>query len=174
MSQLDIQKVPEPDDRTLPIFKELNEIADRIRIHAYNLFSRRGGGDGHALDDWLAAEHELCWPAAEFVETDEKFEISVALAGFKPSEITLTATPREIIVKATHEQAKKGESEEGAAKLRWSEFHANDVLRRVDLPRSVDVDMVTADLQNGLLTITAPIAESKKSERKKVEISTTS
>jgi hypothetical protein len=30
-----------------------------IRIRAYDLYERRGAGDGHALDDWLQAEDEV-------------------------------------------------------------------------------------------------------------------
>jgi hypothetical protein len=30
-----------------------------IRIRAYDLYERRGAGDGHALDDWLQAEYEV-------------------------------------------------------------------------------------------------------------------
>jgi hypothetical protein len=32
---------------------------DLIRRRAYDLYERNGGVDGHALDDWLAAEAEL-------------------------------------------------------------------------------------------------------------------
>jgi hypothetical protein len=30
-----------------------------IRIRAYDLYERRGAGDGHALDDWLQAEYDV-------------------------------------------------------------------------------------------------------------------
>ena len=30
-----------------------------IRIRAYDLYERRGGRDGHTLDDWLQAEYEV-------------------------------------------------------------------------------------------------------------------
>jgi hypothetical protein len=30
-----------------------------IRLRAYDLYERRGAGDGHALDDWLRAEYEV-------------------------------------------------------------------------------------------------------------------
>jgi hypothetical protein len=36
-----------------PIFEH------EIRLRAYDLFLRRGKGDGHALDDWLEAECEV-------------------------------------------------------------------------------------------------------------------
>lgn len=161
MPQLDVQKVPSAEDRTLPVFDELDKLADRIRLGAYNLFARRGASDGAALDDWLAAEREICWPPAKLVERDGAFVLELALAGFEPAEIAVTATPREIIVKAAHEHAKKSDGE-GDAKLRWSEFRSDNVLRRVELPRAVDVDKITAGLMNGLLTITAPQAQERR------------
>ena len=35
------------------------EIQDRIRQRAYELYEARGKGDGHDLDDWLLAETEV-------------------------------------------------------------------------------------------------------------------
>ena len=32
---------------------------DRVATRAYELYLRRGGGDGRDLDDWLEAEREL-------------------------------------------------------------------------------------------------------------------
>lgn len=157
MPQLDVQKATSAEDRALPVFAEFDRLAHRIRLEAYNLFARRGAGEGGALDDWLAAEREICWPAAKLIERDGAFVLEVALAGFDPAEIGVTATPQEIIVKAAHEHAKKSDGE-GDANLRWSEFRSDNVLRRVELPLAVDVDKITASFKNGLLTITAPQA----------------
>jgi len=35
------------------------ELEDRIRNRAYNLYERRGYGEGKALDDWLEAKAEV-------------------------------------------------------------------------------------------------------------------
>ena len=32
---------------------------ERVALRAYELYLERGGGDGLAMDDWLAAEREL-------------------------------------------------------------------------------------------------------------------
>jgi HSP20 family protein len=159
MAELNVQKVPSAEDRSLPIFAEFEKLADRIRLQAYNLFARRGGSAGKALDDWLAAEHEICWPAAELVERDDAFALQVALAGFAPGDVTITSTPREVIVKAARKSEKGSESQE----LKWSEFRSNDVYRRVELPADVDVAKVTASLKDGLLKIVAPKAAAKTS-----------
>lgn len=170
MAEINIQKVSDIKDRSLPVFEELDRLAERIRLQAYNLFARRGEGDGHALDDWLAAEREVCWPSAELVEREEEFVLKVALAGFESKDIDVTATPREIIVKARHEQESESTNEE-EGKCRWTEFRSNDVFRRVSLPAAVDVEKVSSSLSNGLLEIVAPRAKTASKAAKKVEVS---
>ena len=170
MEDIKIQKVTDIEDRSLPVFGELDRLADRIRLQAYNLFAGRGAGDGHALDDWLAAEREVCWPSAELIERDKEFVLKVALAGFEPKDIDLTATPREVIVKASRKQQSQS-TEEGEDERRWSEFRSNDVFRRVVLPTDVDVEKVSASLKNGLLEIMAPRAKTTAKSARKVEVS---
>lgn len=172
MASLNIQKVSEPEDRSLPIFAEFDQLADRIRARAFNLFNGRGCRHGHAMDDWLRAEREICWPAAELSERDDEYELDVALAGFEPADIDITATPSELIVKARHEsKSKKKEKREGA-KIRWSEFKSEDVYRHIELPEAVDVGHITAHFDNGLLKIMAPKIKEKKEASKQIKIST--
>ena len=87
MADIRIEKVKAAEDRALPVFAEVEQVLDQMRLRAYELFAGRGFEEGHALDDWLAAEHEICWPAAEFVENDADFVLSMALAGFEPDDI---------------------------------------------------------------------------------------
>lgn len=156
MSDVKVQKVTDPERQALPVFKEMESIFERIRARAFDMFSGRGFGDGHALDDWLAAEREICWPAGELVEQDKAFTLTVALPGFEAADISVTATPRALIVHAkSKSESKKEEEAKKGQKLCWSEFRSNDVYRRVDLPKDVDVQSVSASLSNGLLKITA-------------------
>lgn len=171
MSKLTIQKVPSPEDRNLPIFDELDEIADQIRVRAFNLFANRGFSEGHELDDWLTAQREICWPTAELVEEDELFFVKVALAGFEPEEVSLTATPRELIVKASHTDEKKEDKARTDANVRWSEFQRNDVYRQIEFPADVNVAKITAELGQGMLEIKAPKLAARKKTPKKVKIS---
>jgi len=45
------------------LFRQLDsrfeELEQRIRVRAYELYEKRGRGDGHDLEDWLQAEAEL-------------------------------------------------------------------------------------------------------------------
>lgn len=166
MPNVDVQKVGSTEDRSLPIFSEFDDLMDRIRVRAYNLFCDRGSTEGADLDDWLAAENEVCWPAAELEEDDDEFEFKVALAGFEPKEISVTASPRELIVKASHASEKEDEKPD----VRWSEFRSNNVYRRVELPADIDLDKVKAAFKNGLLEIDAPKAAEKKGRTKKIKV----
>lgn len=170
MSKLSIQKVKSPDDRKLPIFRELDEIADRIRVRAFNLFARRGFGEGHDLDDWLTAQREICWPAAELIEKDDEFEVHVALAGFDSDDIEVTATPRELIVKASRKKEKSEDTEDEGVTVRWSEFQSNEVYRQIDFPLDVDVARIEAEFSSGMLEVEAPKARNKKVARKKIKV----
>jgi len=163
MADIKVEKVVDPRMRTLPVFKEVESLLDRVRTKAFEMFSRRGFGDGHALDDWLAAEREICWPAGELVEKDKDYALSVALPGFEPTDITVTATPREVIVHAKSKTERKGEEEgkKGEKKVCWSEFRSNDVYRRVELAKDIDVQSVTASLNNGILKVIATKVETK-------------
>lgn len=170
MTRLDVKKLTSSEDRTLPVFAEIDEIADRIRDRAHAIFSKRGFSHGHALDDWLTAEREVCWPAAELEENDDNYEITVALAGFDSDEISVTATPDEIVIKADHESETSEEDEKSVT--HWSEFHSNKVFRRFELPSNLNVDKVSAQYKDGMLSITAPKQPVAKKQEKKVKIST--
>lgn len=170
MSELPVLKAAAARDRKLPIFEEFDGLAEQIRVRAYNLFRGRGFEPGHDLDDWLTAEHEICWPAAEFTEEEDEFEVKVALAGFEPQDISVTATPRELMIKASHADKRKKSDENDGAKVHWSEFRSNDVYRRIELPADINVDAVKADFKHGMLDIEAPKATKVKPSRKRVKV----
>jgi len=64
----------------------------------------------------------------------------------------VTATPIEVIV---HAATKKEKSTQDVNVL-WTEFGSNDVYRRFEVANPIDVDRVTAMLENGILRINAP------------------
>lgn len=160
MANVTVQKVTTPEDRELPVFEEVERTMQRIRDRAFEIFVDHGFEKSRALDDWLAAERELCWPAAELVERDQVYALSVAMAGFEPGDITVTAAPHELIVHAKAE-ATRGDKTKGKKneEICWSEFRSNDVYRRVELPVDITVDKVSASYENGLLKIIAPKAK---------------
>ena len=175
MSRVTVNKVPSASDRSLPIFSELEALGERIRERAYELFRERGFEAGRDVDDWLSAEREICWPAAELEEDEDEFELKVALAGFDPDEIEVMATPRELVVKARHESSRKDEHEmdDEGSRVHFTEFRSEDVYRRVALPSAIDVDHVEAKFKRGLLEVEARKArKAEPRSEKKVPVST--
>jgi len=168
MTSVIVRTVPTVEDRALPVFAELEKLMDHIRDRAYHLSEARGFEGSFQLDDWLRAEHELCWPAAELDETDEEFIAKVALAGFDPEDITVTANPHELIVKAKHELKHKVIKPSIA---HWSDFQSNDVYRHIQLPSDIDVDKISARFSRGMLTIEAPKADVQVESPQEIEIS---
>ncbi len=167
MSDITIQRVAKTEDRSLPIFKETEELIRQIRERAFNLSIARGRRWASALQDWLAAEREFCWPAAELVERDKDFVLSIALPGFEPANIAVTATPRELIVHAKLDTAAQSKKDE---QIVWSDFRTNDVYRRIELAQDIDVDNVSASLKNGLLRIVATKLEKVEKPAKTVRV----
>ena len=78
--------------------------------------------------------------------------MQVALPGFEGKDIEVTATPIEVIVPA----ATKKEKSTQDVNVLWTEFGSNDVYRRFEVANPIDVDRVTAMLENGILRINAP------------------
>ena len=160
MTEITVRKVSSLDDRTLPVFAEIDRLMEETSRRAGMFAAARSYGAGDALDDWLRAEREVCWPAAELAERGKDFQLSIALPGYESPEIELTVTPREVIVHASKSQVGPAEGRAKEATICWSEFRSDDVYRRIELPASIDVDHVKATLRHGMLHVTAPKAHS--------------
>jgi HSP20 family protein len=168
MSRVPIEKVDEEKIGTASVFEEISALSERIRQRAFEVFEeRRGGGrggDGCAMDDWLSAERALIRiPEAELVEQEDRFEVRVSAPGFEPGEIQVTALPDALIVKAaalhTHDKTK--------GNVRFCEFGEKTLLRRFDLPEPIDLEKVTANLDKGVLVLTALKAKPEPSAKQK-------
>ncbi len=165
MSNIPVQKVNDGEKAALPIFVEMSNRLDEIRRRAHEFFQLRANG-GAELDDWLKAEREvLGWAKAELTEKGGNYEVQVTLPGFDAKEVQVTATAGEIVVRAASEHTKKEEAEGNVV---WSEFGSNEVYRRFELPKTIELDKIAAKLEKGILHITARCAaQAKKSSSEK-------
>lgn len=163
MSQVAVEKISEKKSLTGSIFEEMKSLSDRIRDRAFELFERRGGANGFALDDWLKAEQDfLQIPKSELIENDGQFKATLAAPGLEPKEIKVTALPDAVIVSAS--STHKHEKSEG--NVCFCEFNEQNLFRRFDLPAPINVDAVTANLEKGVLTVMAPKAAAGESSPK--------
>lgn len=156
MPEVEVQRIHSDERKSHPVVEHFKALTERIRQRAYELFERRAGSEGAALDDWLQAENDLLIvPGSDLIETDNRFELEIALAGFDAKDIEIDALPDALIVRANNIQEHEQTEGKGQA---W-EFGGKILFRRFELPTTIDVDKVTATLNKGLLKLTAPKAQ---------------
>jgi len=159
MPNVEIQKLKDGQKADLPLLQEFEKRFDQIRNRAFELFENRGRRFGRELDDWLKAEREVFGSAAaELVDKGSTYELQMALPGFDPKQVEVTATPDEIIVHAAASEEKQSDKEN----VVWSEFTSSDVYRRIPAPMPLNSEDATATLEKGVLRITAPKASEAK------------
>ncbi|MGA2211744.1 MAG: Hsp20/alpha crystallin family protein [Bryobacteraceae bacterium] len=161
MANVTVQKVEKNRPAVAPDLEEMKATLDRIRRRAFEFFERRGGGPGFDVEDWVRAEHDLFWvPPAELLETAAGFNIQVGVPGFEAKDLNITAQPNEILI-----QGKAERREEQTEKaVSYSEFGAKALYRRFALEPPIEIDAVTANVENGMLTVTAPKRKEEKHE----------
>jgi HSP20 family protein len=155
-----------PIRKTKSIFDEIDRMQDRIMRRAYDIFSENGGIFGRDMDDWLRAERELVWkPAIELEEKDDEFRLQIATPGVDSKNIDIEVTPEDILVKAdVHHEHKEKKGEVYAC-----EFESGNLFRSIHLPKKIDPDKVKAEFKNGMLSLTAPIAEEARAKKVTIE-----
>jgi HSP20 family protein len=133
---------------------------DKIRKRAFEFFERRGGAPGFDVEDWVRAEHDLFWvPKVELLETEAELKIKVGVPGFEAKDLNITAQPTGILIQGNAEKREE-KTEKGVS---YSEFGTKSLYRRFALATPIEIDAVTANVENGMLTVSAP----KKKEEKK-------
>jgi HSP20 family protein len=151
-----------PVKKTESIFDQLNDLQDRITKRAFEIFDGNGHIFGRDLEDWLQAERELVWkPSIELDEKDNEFRLQIATPGVDPKDIDIEANPEYVLVKAECHH----EHKEDNGKVHICEFTAGNLFRSVRLPKKIDPDHVKAEFKNGMLTLTAQIAQEEQPRR---------
>lgn len=163
MAQVAVEKINPNTPAHASITDDLKALADRIRQRAYELFKRRGGAEGFALDDWFTAEQDLLrMPESELVEKNGIFKVRISAAGFEAGDLKVIALPDALIVKGSvsHTHEKSDEN------LHFCEFDRKTLYRRFELPATIAVDKVTATLENGILQLVAPQVQTEQMKAK--------
>jgi HSP20 family protein len=149
MAKIEVSAVVENDAAIERIHEDFEKAQSAIREHAYHVAAR---GRDYEFENWLQAEREVLWvPSCELVEQNGNFRLRAAVPGLEAKQIRLTALPESIVIEAGIESA--------AAKdetLHFSEFTRKSILRRIDLPKTIDAAGVKAKLERGILEVVAP------------------
>ena len=91
------------------------------------------------LGEWMMAKEDLVWrPAAELSEENGEFAARFLVPGLRPENVEVLVTPERVLIKG------------------------NQLLRSIEFPRPVDPDNVQAGIADGILSVTARIAEPRK------------
>ena len=127
---------------------------------AHRLANRRwaGYGDNSERDDWSIP--------LDIVRDGENVTVTANLPGVKPEDIDVTIEGGELTIKAnTKAEEEREESGYGIRERRSGSFR-----RSLRLSEHVDTENVEPRYENGVLTITLPVAESKKAKHLKVAV----
>jgi len=166
MPNLTVERLHGTERSGAPILRELQNFVDATQRRAFDFFNQRGSLPGAELDDWLRAEREIAWaPQAELIQDENEIRIQVAAPGLEPNQIHITALPQSIIVKGESTHKHTG----GAGSVQFCEFSEKALFRRFELDQRIDIDSVSAGLENGILRITAP--KDKMPQGRKIPVS---
>jgi HSP20 family protein len=127
-----------------------------IAQRAQEIFRARGGDVGSALEDWMTAERETIWrPALEVRRTKDAFVVEAAVAGVERKQFDVQVTPTELLLGAhVHHSDREQEGE-----VVLCEFANGPLFRSYTFPEPVDPTRVSAEYWNGMLRVTAPLAQ---------------
>jgi len=96
-------------------------------------------------------------------ETDETFILSAYLPGVQADDVEITVEADDLVVRGTYPAI----DDEDAKFIKKELFHGN-FERKVAFNVAVNVDEITADIENGVLTLTVPKAEEVRPKQIKV------
>lgn len=129
----------------LQSLRRLNSVLDEA--FANWPFQTANGGTGMLQSSWT--------PACDIFEDKESIKIVVELPGVKPEDVKLSLENDLLTIRGE----KKQEAEERTERVHRYERSYGVFERSFVLPSTVDGEKITADYQNGVLTIVVPKAE---------------
>lgn len=118
-------------------------------------------GLGQRVADFFA-------PSAEAAATDDFYEINMELPGVKTEDVDVSVHEGSITVKGE----KRSQREEKGRTYFFTEREYGSFLRSFRLPADVNPEDVTADFNDGVLSIRIPKAGPPPSKAHKIEVRT--
>lgn len=91
-------------------------------------------------------------PAIEFNETPTELILKAEIPGVEIKDLNINAEPKTISISGIHDHHKLNEEQE----LIPSQLHYGKLQCNVPLPQTIQVNSVSAELVDGVLTITMP------------------
>ncbi|MGC9599597.1 MAG: Hsp20/alpha crystallin family protein [Minisyncoccia bacterium] len=98
-------------------------------------------------------------------QTPSEIVVESAIAGVKPEDIDVSATPDSITIRGTRERVQSAESED----YLYQECYWGRFTRSIILPQEVDPEGASVNFKNGILTVHLPKVNKKKSKKLNVK-----
>merc|ERR1711907_499283 len=111
--------------------------------------------------DFMAGAREVKWkPAVNVYKTDTSFGMDIRLPGYKKDEVGIDLDGRKLIIKSLSAEKKEVEVEEKAeVKTLRREFKKTAFELSYILPKTADLNALTAAFDNGILKVSIPVLE---------------
>lgn len=106
-------------------------------------------------------------PTVDLSESDDAIQVRVYVPGLKASEINVEVNGNILRISGEHKEEKEEKKEKGRTWHRM-ERRVGSFARTITLPDDVREDKVTAECQDGVLTISLPKSEAAKTQTVKV------
>jgi HSP20 family protein len=143
------------------VFDDLFDLR-RSFDHIFNRFlSRSASAPEHPTRMLVAVPPIEAWVDNE----DKKYHLSVAVPGIDPKEVQVSLQGNTLTVSGEH----NSEKEKKDADYLQQEFSYGRFERTITLPEGVDAEKLTAEYNNGVLEITAPLSASALPKRIEVK-----
>lgn len=113
----------------------------------------RGWGDGAKANEWS--------PAIDVQRCDGKMVVAAELPGLKREEVKVEVTDEALIIQGERKREHK-EDHEGIH--RWERNYGH-FYRALPLPEGAQTDQAKAELKDGVLKVSVPVAETRKEIR---------
>ena len=97
-------------------------------------------------------------PAIDMYQTNDEVVVKATLPGLKAEDVSITVTGETLTLRGEYKQ----ENEQKEATYHIREHRSGSFERSLLLPTDVKADKAKADFEDGVLTITMPIAEEVK------------
>jgi HSP20 family protein len=97
-------------------------------------------------------------PAIDMYQTNDDVVVKATLPGLKAEDVDITVTGETLTLRGEFKQ----ETEEKETNYHIREQRSGSFERSIMLPTDVEANKAKADFDNGILTITMPIAEAVK------------
>lgn len=100
------------------------------------------------------------FPVLDIIEQENDFIVTADLPGIKKEEVKITFENKVLTISGSRKSQEVPEN----ARLLLNELRSGDFSRSIKFRQDVDTTKVSAEMNNGILTITLPKAESVKAK----------